>query len=53
LHKQWDQRFFVGTSAQLQLHGMSWEDVWLSAEERGLVQQFLTESKCDDKKTPK
>jgi hypothetical protein len=50
LHKQWDQRFFVGTSAQLQLHDMSWEDVWLPAEEREIVQQLLKESKCDDGK---
>ena len=43
-----------GTSAQLELHGLSWEEVWLTPEERENVRQLLLlkEGKRGDVETP-
>lgn len=44
LHTKWDRRFFDTTTAQLRLHGVDWDVVWLLPEERQRVAMLLQES---------
>ena len=43
LHTKWDTRFFDTTTAQLTLHGMGWDCVWLLPEERETVERMLAD----------